>query len=621
MLEGLGKVDWEHVEHAYGPATDVPGWLRALAGDDAKARRKALADVDGAVNHQGWSTPASVPTTPFLVELLQAGIERAALALMLADFAVGGFHGNYCVTGMDPRTMPSELRPTREAIVAAHGTFVELLGDKDAKVRASAAVALGVLVERRDAARDALRARMAREKSQEPLACMLLALALLGVEAPPAEDTALARKLLEHTSALVQLAGRIALAQLEPSRASALAAMKASEGRPEKEKNVPWNEGRLGDLAQRVAMDALRRSGDLDALSEMLEVGGLERVVPHALELVFPGEKPPPPQPRAFEELTPAAQKFTALVGRLIEARRHANGYYDETLLVAYGLCDVVRLAGLRGRRPLDEGLEGEPRWRIARRVRDGHAPAEAWTDCLRASPVDLVEDVVRDLAASVPIPYALSMPWPKGEWGYDSQVRTRMRYEALIADATRLLPMERVLACMDWLIEPSAKVAPVPVVDVYTERLEGQPPDPRFDTLLTAALDALHTDGAAQRRILERVPDERRAALIEHIAFNLIVSDARDRPFGVFFRQAWAFADLCPTPELASRAATSLVGRRLLADHQLLYADAVTAEITPRLVGFFGPFGDPGRRSLRDVLPQAEPFMRGVIERVLRDL
>ena len=83
LLEGLGRVDWEHVEHAYGPATDVPGWLRALAGDDANARRKALTDLDSAVNHQGWSTPASVPTTPFLVELLQAGIERAALALRL----------------------------------------------------------------------------------------------------------------------------------------------------------------------------------------------------------------------------------------------------------------------------------------------------------------------------------------------------------------------------------------------------------------------------------------------------------------------------------------------------------------------------------------------------------
>ena len=40
-LNGLGSVDWGRLHHAYGPATDVPGQVRALAPAEAAQRQKA----------------------------------------------------------------------------------------------------------------------------------------------------------------------------------------------------------------------------------------------------------------------------------------------------------------------------------------------------------------------------------------------------------------------------------------------------------------------------------------------------------------------------------------------------------------------------------------------------
>ena len=41
MLEGLDHVPWERLEHAYGPASDVPAQIRALASPDPGVRDQA----------------------------------------------------------------------------------------------------------------------------------------------------------------------------------------------------------------------------------------------------------------------------------------------------------------------------------------------------------------------------------------------------------------------------------------------------------------------------------------------------------------------------------------------------------------------------------------------------
>jgi hypothetical protein len=38
MLENLDQVDWDRLTHAYGPAGEVPGWIRELTSDHAAVR-------------------------------------------------------------------------------------------------------------------------------------------------------------------------------------------------------------------------------------------------------------------------------------------------------------------------------------------------------------------------------------------------------------------------------------------------------------------------------------------------------------------------------------------------------------------------------------------------------
>jgi hypothetical protein len=46
-------VDWTRLFHAYGVATDTPGHLRALTGDDPELQDAGADHLDSAVLHQG----------------------------------------------------------------------------------------------------------------------------------------------------------------------------------------------------------------------------------------------------------------------------------------------------------------------------------------------------------------------------------------------------------------------------------------------------------------------------------------------------------------------------------------------------------------------------------------
>lgn len=83
LLDGLEKVDWSRLHHAYGPAVDVPSLLRALVDPKATLPAKRMAKGDtfdqavwilwGNVFHQGSVWQASAHVVPFLVEILRDG--------------------------------------------------------------------------------------------------------------------------------------------------------------------------------------------------------------------------------------------------------------------------------------------------------------------------------------------------------------------------------------------------------------------------------------------------------------------------------------------------------------------------------------------------------------------
>lgn len=91
MLEGMAQIDWAHLTHAYGPATDVPEHIRALHSADVKARKNAVSSLANTIFHQQDRYRASASAVPFLFEVLEAPDtqDRANIIELLMLLATG----------------------------------------------------------------------------------------------------------------------------------------------------------------------------------------------------------------------------------------------------------------------------------------------------------------------------------------------------------------------------------------------------------------------------------------------------------------------------------------------------------------------------------------------------
>jgi hypothetical protein len=91
MLEGLDKIDWSKLAHAYGEATDVPDVLRALASGDEEERLEAQGELYGNLWHQGTVYEASAYAVPFFIELLESpNVRDKAFILSYLESLSGG---------------------------------------------------------------------------------------------------------------------------------------------------------------------------------------------------------------------------------------------------------------------------------------------------------------------------------------------------------------------------------------------------------------------------------------------------------------------------------------------------------------------------------------------------
>lgn len=158
MLANLDSVPWATLHHAYGPATDVPPLLRALASSDADARKKAWHELYGNLWHQGTVYEATAHAVPFLIELSQAHQvpDRHLVLEYLGSVALGrsywdvhqhvGFlQGERSKPDFQER-LDKELacvRATREAVRAGAPSYAALLADPAPLVRAGAVYLLG----------------------------------------------------------------------------------------------------------------------------------------------------------------------------------------------------------------------------------------------------------------------------------------------------------------------------------------------------------------------------------------------------------------------------------------------------------------------------------------------
>jgi hypothetical protein len=100
----LEAVDWPSLSHAYGPASDTPGHLRALLAEDA-ARVAAYAELNGSIWHQNTVYDATVAAVPILSAIARTAARPGyyALALLLV-----------CAEAADQRATHRDA--TREAV-------------------------------------------------------------------------------------------------------------------------------------------------------------------------------------------------------------------------------------------------------------------------------------------------------------------------------------------------------------------------------------------------------------------------------------------------------------------------------------------------------------------------
>ncbi|MEU6343745.1 hypothetical protein ABZ883_22715 [Streptomyces sp. NPDC046977] len=131
--EELGMVDWSALKDAYGPAGEVPVWIRALYAEqdpETEDGESVIGELVNHINHQGSIHPATVAAVPFLAHLaLHRDFHRAGLLHVLTRLAGDPEEG----AERDPLS-----ERLRAAVVAELPALITCLTDPDSAVRQQA---------------------------------------------------------------------------------------------------------------------------------------------------------------------------------------------------------------------------------------------------------------------------------------------------------------------------------------------------------------------------------------------------------------------------------------------------------------------------------------------------
>lgn len=189
MFNGLHNIDWSSMEHAYGPADEVPSLLMAMRSPDADERDKALGEFYSAVHHQGDVYPCTAASLPFLFELAGDADtpDRAAIVRLLVS--VGGIAVERCEE--------EYAHPTGHAAAAAMvreraEEFVAFASEADPRVRRAAIPALGLFIDDANRAAAVLRGRLPAEAGIVEQLLVVAAMATLALRLPALSDEAMA---------------------------------------------------------------------------------------------------------------------------------------------------------------------------------------------------------------------------------------------------------------------------------------------------------------------------------------------------------------------------------------------------------------------------------------------
>jgi hypothetical protein len=176
-LQGLELVDWSRLEHAEGPADDVPRMLRTIASPNPPAEE--FEQLFERLIYEGSLYSATPAVIPFLLQLI--GDSGYYSLIHFLDVVADSSDDRTCC---DEETAARVLRELESGVRAIAG----VLESGDAEDRSAAARTLGRLGGQARAAVAAVRARLEVEKEPSVKAALGLALVELDSSSELEED-------------------------------------------------------------------------------------------------------------------------------------------------------------------------------------------------------------------------------------------------------------------------------------------------------------------------------------------------------------------------------------------------------------------------------------------------
>lgn len=235
MLKGIDEIDWGRLEHAYGPATDVPGMLRQLTSPDPGERGEAVQALFGTIWHQGTVYEASAHAVPFLIELLESAsvADKDQILVLLAHLAKGtSYHDvhqhlplfrNQALTTDWKERIQRELawvRSTTAAVNAGKPVYIGLISHPDSVVREAAAYLLASFTSPSPELARRLWSEYQRETDDRVKTSILLAFGILAE--PTVSNRDLVLSVLDGArERSVELAAALSLIRLAPGEVPA----------------------------------------------------------------------------------------------------------------------------------------------------------------------------------------------------------------------------------------------------------------------------------------------------------------------------------------------------------------------------------------------------------------
>ncbi|MFJ3713691.1 HEAT repeat domain-containing protein [Streptomyces sp. NPDC090053] len=195
MINDLDSIDWSSMSHAYGPAADVPVWLRAMASPDPEVRERAFSGFYSAAHHQGDVYACTAASLPFLFALADdpTAPDRASVVELLlsigresADRDDGGIR--FAPDG----TISTACTDTVAMMRDRSDAFVAYASDADPGVRRAAIKGLGLFLDDADRAVGILRSQLPAESGTVERLLVIETMADLALRLPAARTAATA---------------------------------------------------------------------------------------------------------------------------------------------------------------------------------------------------------------------------------------------------------------------------------------------------------------------------------------------------------------------------------------------------------------------------------------------